>query len=59
MNRKEMVNAARQLAYEQIDSNSSLSDAEYEKLKELPEEKATKLLAMEYLKSAVEYNFGE
>ena len=49
---------ARELAYDQIRDCSALSDAEYSELKKLPEEEALEQLAMEFLKEAVEYNFG-
>lgn len=59
MNRLEMLQKARQLAYEQVDGCSALDDAEYAELKQLPEEKAIEQLAANFLKEAAEYNFGK
>lgn len=59
MDRLTMLNKAQQLAYEQIDGCSSLSDERYSELVVDSHEKAIKTLAMEFLKEAAEYNLGE
>lgn len=59
MTRIEMLNKARQLAYEQIDSNSALPINRHTELSELPEDEAIELLAREFLQEAIDYNFGK
>ena len=54
-----MSEKARDLAYEQIDNCSALSDTEYDELKNLPEEEVLEKLAMQFLQEAVNYNFGK
>ena len=59
MKRLEMLRKAKELAYEQIDFNSCLSDVDYEALNKVPDEEAIKELAGYFLKDAVEYGFGD
>jgi len=59
MTRIDLLNAARNLAYEQIDMCSALSETEFAELKKLPEDKATEKLASEFLEEALDYDFGK
>ena len=59
MTRLEMVDAARQLAYEQVDGCSALNDAQYQEMLKLTEEEALERLAHKFLQEAADYNFGK
>lgn len=56
MNRKEMLDAARQRAYEMVDDSSALTDEEFKKLQSLPEETAVNRLAVNFLDEALADN---
>lgn len=59
MDRMIMVRKAIELACEQVDSCSALSEKRYKELAVGSHEKAIKILAMKFLEEAVNYNFGE
>jgi len=58
MDRLEMIRRARRLAYEEVDGVVACNDAQYDELKNLPEEEAVQILAHEFLQEAADNNFG-
>ena len=59
MDRLTMYNKAIQLACEQIDACSCLTDEGFESFKDVSEDEALKILANQFLQEAADYNFGD